>query len=85
MVENCNISLRKIDNKFFLDLKAENQEKGKDSLLILILCLNHLQILMDFQNSLTFEKLKEMDFNVFYKNFYNLDLSLKGYLKDIEN
>ena len=76
MVENCNISLRKIDNKLFLDLKAENQEKGKDSLIILILCLNHLQILMDFQNSLTFEKLKEMDFNVFYKNFYNLDLSL---------
>ena len=40
---------------------------------------------MNFQNSLTFEKLKEMELNEFYENFCNLDLSLKGYLKDIEN
>ena len=40
---------------------------------------------MNFQNSLTFQKLKEMELNEFYKNFCNLDLSLKGYLKDIEN
>ena len=87
MIENYNYnsSLRKKDNKLFLDLKTENQDKRKDFLLILTLWLNHLQILMIFQNSLTFEKLKEMELNEFYKNFCNLDLSLKGYLKDIEN
>ena len=87
MIENYNynFSLRKIDNKLFLDLKTENQEKGNEILIMLSLGLNHLQILMDFQNSLTFEKLKEMELKEFYKNFCNLNLSLKGYLKDIEN
>ena len=95
MVENFNIfsspefSLRKINNKLFLDLKEKDEDyESKESkifFLIFTLFCNHLKILMNFKNNLTFENLKEMDLKEFYNYFSIFDFSLMGNLKNFEN
>ena len=82
--DHSKFSLRKKFNKLFLDLRGKIK-KGKEDLIFATLLLNHLQILMNFQNNLTFENLNEIDFKELYKNFINFDFSLKGNLKNIEN
>ena len=85
IVENFNIfsspefSLRKINNKLFLDLKEKDEDyESKESkifFLIFTLFCNHLKILMNFKNNLTFENLMEMDLKEFYNYFSIFDFS----------
>ena len=95
IVENFNIfsspefSLRKINNKLFLDLKEKDEDyESKESkifFLIFTLFCNHLKILMNFKNNLTFENLMEMDLKELYNYFSIFDFSLMGNLKNFEN
>ena len=86
MLENSgvNISIRKKENKLFLDCKEKGYLKNNE---IFMLCFlfNNLQILMSFQNNLTFEKLREMNFEEFSRLLGSFDLSLHAGLKNLES
>ena len=78
------LSMRKSDNKLFLELKSKiDTEKDKDGIDLFML-LNHSIIQMNFQNNFTFEKLKEMNFEEFSKLFTSFNLSLTGGFKNLE-
>ena len=84
--ENEIFSLRKKENKLFLDILSEAPEQDKkDFLFVSDFILNHYQVLMNFQNNLSFEKMKEINFNEFVKYFTSLDFSIKGNIKNYEN
>ena len=80
------LSLRKKENKLFLDILSKTPEKDKKEFLFACnFILNYLQVLINFQNNLSFEKMKEINFNEFFKYFTTLDFSIKGNIKNYEN
>ena len=70
------LSIRRSDDKLILDMKEKDQN---DKILYYFFkFFNDFQILINFQNNFTFEKLKEMNFDEFSKLFLSFGLLLNA-------
>ena len=86
--EDDEISIRRSDNKLFLDLKIKVKLDKRTEIIFnfyydVLLFLNRPQIF--FQNVFTFEKLKEMNFEEFLKLFFSFQFLLTGRFKNCES
>ena len=79
-----NLSLRRKGNKLYIDsLNLMNQKDVDDYLFELI--SNQIQILVNFQNKLTFENFKNMNHEEFFNLVASFNLKLKGNLGNLES
>ena len=82
--EDPNLSLRRKGNKLYIDsLNLMNQKDVDDYLFELI--SNQIQILVNFQNKLTFENFKNMNYEEFFNLVASFNLKLKGNLGNLES
>ena len=83
-------SLRKKENKLFLDIKCKLEEIEKVEILLFFYYLykfifNCGSILIKFRNSLSFDKFINMDSDEFYRILSSFVFNFKGNFKNLEN
>ena len=83
-------SLRKKENKLFLDIKINLEEIEKVAILLFFYYLhkfifNFSSVSIKFKNNLTFEKFVNMDSDEFYRILSSFVFNFRGNFKNLEN